>query len=63
MKFFHMKVGRWDEIACNLHILQIKDNKKPNPCWHQTLIVIIVVKNHGLGGGRKILAGEMKLYI
>ena len=46
-----------------LRTRQIENNRKPNPCWRQVPITIVIVGNHGLGGGMKLLEGEIKLYI
>ena len=46
-----------------LRTRQIKNNWKPKPCWRQAPITIVIVGNHGLGSGMKLLEGEMKLYI
>ena len=70
MKFSHINAGRWDEKlesgmkSSVLRTCQIKNNKKPNPCWRQAPITIVIVGNHGLlEGGMKLLEGEMKLYM
>ena len=46
-----------------LHTCQFKNNWRPNHCWRQAPIMIVIVGNHGLGGGMKVLEGEMKLHI
>ena len=69
MKFSHINAGRWDEKleggmkSSVLRTRQIKNNRKPDPCWRQAPITIVIVGNHGLGGGMKLLEGEMNLYI
>ena len=68
MKFSHTYAGRWDEKledGMKLSILrmrQIKNNRKPNPCWRQAPITIVIVGNHGLGGGMKLEGGIVFLY-
>ena len=69
MKFCYINAGRWDEKleggmkSSVLRMRQIKNDRKPNPCWHQAPITIVIVGNHGLGGGMKLLEGEIKFYI
>ena len=60
MKFSHINAGRWDEQleggmkSSVLRTRQIENNKKPNPCWRQAPITIVIVGDYG---------GGMKLYI
>ena len=59
MKFSHVNAGWWNEKLENemkssvLRTRQIKNNWKPNPCWRHAPIMIVIVRNHGMGGGEK----------
>ena len=69
MKFSHINAGRWDEKleggmkSSVLRTRQVNNNRELNPCRRQAPITIVIVRNHGLGGGMKLLKGELKLYI
>ena len=57
MKFSHINTGKWDEKLedrmnlSGLHTCQIKNNWKPNPCWRQDPITIVIAGNHELEVG------------
>ena len=59
MKFSYINARRWDKQleggmkSSALRTRQINDKGKPNPCWRQAPITVVIVGNRELGGGMK----------